>query len=774
MNGTFLIRTFGCQMNEHDSERIGGMLRADGMTPTEDVSDARVVVLNTCAIRENADNRLYGNLGHLKPLKAQNPDLRVVVAGCLAQKDQGLIQEKAPWVDVVVGTHALPHLLDLLRRAEDEGPQMDIAEYTELFPSALPAARDDAFRAWVAIAVGCDNACTFCIVPFVRGAQRSRAIGDVLAEVQGLARRGVVEVTLLGQNVNTYGRDVTVPGTSRRPLFAELLRQVNEVDGLRRIRFTSPHPHDFTPDVIEAMAESEKVCEHIHFPLQSGSDAVLKAMQRSYRRERYLGWLDRIRDAIPEVAVSTDIIVGFPGETEEDFADTLDVVDRARFDSAYTFQYSPRPGTRAASMPDQRPEGDRAGAVRAARGAAGARSRSRRRARRSARRPRCSSRAPGGAGRRPSRARGPTGSCTWRERSSRGRSSRLASRTPRRTTSPARSCRRPHWSEAWSRSSLWSARPRPARPRRRCRWRRRSGRRSSRSTRCWCTAAWTSGRPSRRPSSAPGSRTTCWTWSSRARRSAWRRSRPRPARRRTTSAAAGRGRCWWVARASISGRWWTSSSSREPSRTSAATCEGEAAALGAERMHGRLAEMDPAAASKIEPANVRRTVRALEVAAITGRPFSSYAAAWESYPPDRVRAAGIRLTPEQLSEQGRDAGAGDARRRLARRGREARRSVGSEAGSPPRRPSDTLSSPGISRASSSLEDAVRQTVKRTRHLARRQMAWFRRDPRIRWFDAGAEGAHEHRGRSRGVPGGRVSELRVWKYQATGQRLRDDV
>ncbi len=351
-----MIRTFGCQMNEHDSERIGGMLRADGLTPADDVADARVVVLNTCAIRENADNKLYGNLGHLKPLKASNPDLRIVVAGCLAQKDQGLIQERAPWVDVVVGTHALPHLLDLLRRAEVEGAQMDVAEYTELFPSALPAAREDAFRAWVSIAVGCDNGCTFCIVPFVRGAQRSRAIGDVLAEVQGLARQGVVEVTLLGQNVNTYGRDVTVPGTSRRPLFAELLRRVNEVDGLRRIRFTSPHPHDFTPDVIDAMSESDKVCEHIHFPLQSGSDRVLKAMQRSYRRERYLGWLERIRDAMPEIGVSTDIIVGFPGETEEDFAGTLDVVERARFDSAYTFQYSPRPGTRAASMPDQLPK----------------------------------------------------------------------------------------------------------------------------------------------------------------------------------------------------------------------------------------------------------------------------------------------------------------------------------------------------------------------------------------------------------------------------------
>jgi tRNA-2-methylthio-N6-dimethylallyladenosine synthase len=356
VDGRFLIRTFGCQMNEHDSERIGGMLLADGMTATEDVADARVVVLNTCAIREKADAKLYGNLGHLKPLKAKNPELRIVVAGCLAQKDQGTIQERAPWVDVVVGTHALPHLLDLLRRAEAEGPQMDVAEYTESFPSALPAAREDAFRAWVSIAVGCDNACTFCIVPFVRGVQRSRAIGDVLAEVQGLARKGVVEITLLGQNVNTYGRDLTVPGTSRRPLFAQLLRQADEVEELRRIRFTSPHPHDFTPDVIEAMAESEKVCEHIHFPLQSGSDRILQAMRRSYRRDRYLGWLERIRDAIPIVAVSTDIIVGFPGETEADFADTLDVVDRARFDSAYTFQYSPRPGTRAASMPDQLPK----------------------------------------------------------------------------------------------------------------------------------------------------------------------------------------------------------------------------------------------------------------------------------------------------------------------------------------------------------------------------------------------------------------------------------
>jgi tRNA-2-methylthio-N6-dimethylallyladenosine synthase len=355
MERTYLIRTFGCQMNEHDSERIGGLLMADGMTPTEDLEDARVVVLNTCAIRENADNKLYGNLGHLKPLKQRRPELKIVVSGCLAQKDQGAILERAPWVDVVVGTHALPDLLELLRRSETDGPQMDVREYTESFPGALPAVRADPFRAWVSIAPGCDNGCTFCIVPLVRGPQRSRSIGDILAEVQGLVRRGVVEVTLLGQNVNTFGRDVTVPGSATKPLFASLLRQVGGVDGIRRIRFTSPHPHDFTPDVIEAMAATPAVCEHIHFPLQSGSDRVLKAMRRSYRAERYLGWLAAIRDSIPDIAVSTDVIVGFPGETEADFERTLDVMREARFDSAFMFQYSPRPGTLAAGFEDQVP-----------------------------------------------------------------------------------------------------------------------------------------------------------------------------------------------------------------------------------------------------------------------------------------------------------------------------------------------------------------------------------------------------------------------------------
>src|SRR5947199_7714113 len=256
-------------MNEHDSERIAGLLTADGLVPTEDAGVAEVVVLNTCAVRENADNRLYGQLGHLRPVKARNPRMRIVVAGCLAQKGQGIIQERAPWVDVVIGTHALPSLLELLETARREGPQMDVREYTEVFPSALPARRESRHHAWVSVSVGCDNRCTFCIVPLVRGPQRSRSLGDVVAEVQALARDGVVEVTLLGQNVNTYGRDLTVPGSGRRSRFAELLRAIDGVEGIQRIRFTSPHPHDFTDDVISATAACRHVFEPIPFPMQS-------------------------------------------------------------------------------------------------------------------------------------------------------------------------------------------------------------------------------------------------------------------------------------------------------------------------------------------------------------------------------------------------------------------------------------------------------------------------------------------------------------------------
>ena len=348
---TYFIRTFGCQMNEHDSERIAGLLEAEGYRRAAGPDSADLVVVNTCAIRENADERLYGTLGHLKAQKGRRPELRVAVGGCGVQKDKGLVLEKAPWVDVAFGTFAVGELPALLERRERTGvPAFEFREHTEVFPSALPSRREQRFHGWVSVSVGCDNACTFCIVPMVRGAQQSRRMGEILDEVRALVDDGVVEVTLLGQNVNTYGRDL-----DGRPLFADLLRALDDVEGLRRVRFTSPHPHDFTPDVIDAMASSRVVCEHIHFPLQSGSDRVLARMRRSYRIERYLGWLDAIREAVPGIAVSTDIIVGFPGETEGDFARTLDAVERARFDSAYTFRYSTRIGTAAASLPDQVP-----------------------------------------------------------------------------------------------------------------------------------------------------------------------------------------------------------------------------------------------------------------------------------------------------------------------------------------------------------------------------------------------------------------------------------
>jgi tRNA-2-methylthio-N6-dimethylallyladenosine synthase len=348
---TYFIRTFGCQMNEHDSERIAGLLESEGYTRAGGADAADLVVVNTCAIRENADERLYGTLGHLKAEKSRRPELRIAVGGCGVQKDKHTVLERAPWVDVAFGTFAVGELPDLLERRERTGvPAFEFREQTVVFPSALPPRRQQRFHGWVSVSVGCDNACTFCIVPMVRGPQVSRRLGEVLDEARALVDDGVVEITLLGQNVNTYGRDL-----GGRPLFAELLRGLDAVDGLRRVRFTSPHPHDFTGDVIDAMASSRVVCEHIHFPLQSGSDRVLGAMRRSYRIERYLGWLDQIRSAIPEVAVSTDIIVGFPGETEEDFAGTLRAVERARFDSAYTFRYSTRAGTAAASLADQVP-----------------------------------------------------------------------------------------------------------------------------------------------------------------------------------------------------------------------------------------------------------------------------------------------------------------------------------------------------------------------------------------------------------------------------------
>jgi tRNA-2-methylthio-N6-dimethylallyladenosine synthase len=346
----FHIRTFGCQMNEHDSERIAGLLVAEGYEPTDDVEHADVVVLNTCCIRENADNKLYGNLGHLKTLKDARPGLQIAVAGCLAQKDRDLVREKAPHVDVVFGTHNLAHAPDLLARARLVGPIVEVLEEHEAYPSALPARRDSDHSAWVTIQIGCDNTCAFCIVPSVRGREVSRRMGDIVHEVETLAADGVREVTLLGQNVNSYGRDL---GAGQyRPRFADLLRAVDAVDGIDRVRYTSPHPKDLRPETIAAMAECASVCEHLHLPLQAGSDRTLARMHRGYTAQRYLDRLAAARDAIDDLAVTTDIIVGFPGETDDDFERTLEVVDEARYDAAYTFVFSPRPGTEAATMVD--------------------------------------------------------------------------------------------------------------------------------------------------------------------------------------------------------------------------------------------------------------------------------------------------------------------------------------------------------------------------------------------------------------------------------------
>ena len=349
---TYQVRTYGCQMNAHDSERISGVLDASGYAPVADGEEPDLVVFNTCAVRENADNRLYGNLGYLAPIKASRPGMQIAVGGCLAQKDRGEVVRRAPWVDVVFGTHNLGSLPALLERARiAEEAQVEILESLEVFPSTLPTRRESAYAAWVSISVGCNNTCTFCIVPALRGKEKDRRAGDILAEIEALVAEGVIEVTLLGQNVNAYGVEL-----GDRGAFADLLRACGHIEGLERVRFTSPHPRDFTDDVIAAMAETPNVMPQLHMPLQSGSDRILQAMRRSYRAERYLGIIERVRAAMPEAAITTDIIVGFPGETEDDFQGTLDVVRASRFTSAFTFQYSPRPGTPAATMDDQIPK----------------------------------------------------------------------------------------------------------------------------------------------------------------------------------------------------------------------------------------------------------------------------------------------------------------------------------------------------------------------------------------------------------------------------------
>jgi tRNA-2-methylthio-N6-dimethylallyladenosine synthase len=346
---TYLVETHGCQMNVHDSERIGGLLEAEGYLPATRGSEPDLVVFNTCAVRENADQKLYGALTRYIYTKDERPNFQIAVGGCLAQKDRGEIIKKAPWVDVVYGTHNVGALPALLKRAQIErAAQVEIKESLEHFPSTLPVRRDSAFSAWVSISVGCNNTCTFCIVPALRGVEKDRPEAEILTEIRALVAQGVVEITLLGQNVNAYGVDF-----GDRQAFAKLLRACGEVDGLRRVRFMSPHPRDFTDDVIEAMAETPNVMPHLHMPLQSGSDSILQAMRRSYRSDRYLGILDRVRSAIPHAAITTDVIVGFPGESEDDFHATLEVMAKARFTAAYTFQYSKRPGTPAATMENQ-------------------------------------------------------------------------------------------------------------------------------------------------------------------------------------------------------------------------------------------------------------------------------------------------------------------------------------------------------------------------------------------------------------------------------------
>ena len=382
---TYLVKTYGCQMNEHDSERISGLLEADGLTRVDDEADADVIVLNTCCIRENADNKLYGALGHLKGLKEQNPDLQIAVGGCLAQKDRDSIRDRAGHVDVVFGTHNVHRAVELLDHAAEHGPIVEILEATarddaEAFPSALPTVREVDHAAWLTIQIGCDNSCAFCIVPAVRGPEISRPFGELVAEAEQLASDGVSEITLLGQNVNSFGRDLALARRDpagaladtdlgdawwcgerwlddrrARPLFGDLLRAVGAIDGVHRVRYTSPHPKDMRTETFEAMAATPEVCEHLHFPLQSGSDAVLAAMHRGYTAERYLEKLAAARATIPDLAVSTDIIVGFPGETDDDFERTLEVAAAAEYDSAFTFVFSPRPGTEAAELLDADP-----------------------------------------------------------------------------------------------------------------------------------------------------------------------------------------------------------------------------------------------------------------------------------------------------------------------------------------------------------------------------------------------------------------------------------
>ena len=346
------VTTFGCQMNAHDSERIKGMLESLGLGEAVEQSEADVLVFNTCTIREKPDTKLAAYLGEAAARKRRRPDLVVAVGGCYAEAQRERIFERYPFVDVAFGPGSIPHLGDWIEAGGHAVPRGRFGTH-DTFAATLPMHRERRHSAWVQVSMGCNSVCSYCIVPAVRGREQSRRPGEIVAEVEALAREGVKEITLLGQNVNSWGRDLA---PAIRTDFGELLRACDAVAGIERIRFTSPHPKDFRAPVVAAMAECHAVCEHVHLPLQSGSTRVLKAMRRTYTRERYLALVQRLRAEIPDLALGTDIIVGFPGETEDDFRETLGVVEEVGYDSAFTFVYSPRAGTEAAALPDQVPD----------------------------------------------------------------------------------------------------------------------------------------------------------------------------------------------------------------------------------------------------------------------------------------------------------------------------------------------------------------------------------------------------------------------------------
>ena len=348
----YYVKTFGCQMNEHDSERIAGLFEHDGMIKALSEDEADILFVNTCTIRENADDKLYGTLGHLKKWKGEKLNRKLLVGGCAAQKDKELVRKRAPWVDVVIGTHNLTNIVNLLNQSEDWGPVTEVIDEIESLPTDAPSIRESEVSAWLTIQIGCNNSCTFCIVPSVRGPEISRRPSDIVNEATAMVESGVKEITLLGQNVNSYGRDLRINGAAR-PYFTELLNELNEIDDLKRIRFTSPHPKDFKEDTLKAVDRLNKVTNQIHMPLQSGSNKILRKMQRGYTQEKYLEKVNLAKETITNVSLTTDIIVGFPGETDEDFLETLNVINEGQFDSVYMFKFSPRPGTKANSMQDE-------------------------------------------------------------------------------------------------------------------------------------------------------------------------------------------------------------------------------------------------------------------------------------------------------------------------------------------------------------------------------------------------------------------------------------